>query len=82
MDISNEVKTQVITQEIVTYENTRYLLSIRHRVNKKIGSTPEQLKVLEDEMVKIEMALDELKAIQKELSQTRILTPAASNNGK
>jgi DNA repair exonuclease SbcCD ATPase subunit len=83
-DIPNEVKAQLLAQELATYENTRYLLSLRHRVNKKINAPAETLKAIEDELVKIEAALDELTAIQKELAsmQTRILAPVIHDNGK
>ena len=71
------VKVQLLNQEIATYENTRYILGIRYRVNKKIGNTAEQLKPLEDELVKIEQALEELKAIRAELVPEK-----AGANGK
>jgi hypothetical protein len=73
-DIPTDVKSQLIAQELQTFENTRYLLGIRHRVNKKINAPAEQLKAIEDELIRIEMALDELKAMQKELAsmQTKI----------
>lgn len=84
-DIPNETKTILLSQELATYENTKYLLGIRYRVNKKIGAAAETLKAIEDELVKIEMALEELKAIQSELTKhnPRILEPVAmSANGK
>ena len=76
-DINTAVKAQLLNQEISTYENTRYILGIRYRVNKKIGNTAEQLKPLEDELVKIEQALEELKAIRAELVPEK-----AGANGK
>ena len=76
-DINTAVKAQLLNQEIATYENTRYILGIRYRVNKKIGNTAEQLKPLEDELVKIEQALEELKAIRAELVPEK-----AGANGK
>jgi len=78
MDVSKEVKGQLIAQELQTYENTRYLLSLRHRVNKKINAPAETLKAIEDELVKIEMAMDELKIVQKELLKPAIV----KDNGK
>jgi len=76
-NIDTAVKVQLLNQEIATYENTRYILGIRYRVNKKIGNTAEQLKPLEDELVKIEQALEELKAIRAELVPEK-----AGANGK
>jgi len=76
-NIDIAVKVQLLNQEIATYENTRYILGIRYRVNKKIGNTAEQLKPLEDELVKIEQALEELKAIRAELAPEK-----AGANGK
>ena len=76
-NIDIAVKVQLLNQEIATYENTRYILGIRYRVNKKIGNTAEQLKPLEDELVKIEQALEELKAIRAELVPEK-----AGANGK
>lgn len=67
MNVSVEDKLLLIEQEIAMYERTSYILSVRHRVNKKIGSSAEQLKALEDEMAKIEQALDELGKLKKEL---------------
>ena len=61
------VKLAIIDSEIQMYHNTRYQLQLRHRVQKGIGGTPEQLKALEDELAKIESALDELEKIKREV---------------
>ena len=67
-EINKEIKLIIIEQEESAYENSKYQLSLRHRVQKAIGGTPEQLKSIEDEMAKIEQALDELDKIKGELN--------------
>jgi hypothetical protein len=69
-EISNEVKYQIINNEIALYKNTRYQQELRYRVGKRIGQTQEALKPIEDEIVKIEMAIDELEKALKELDMT------------
>ena len=66
-EISKEVKLIIIDQEKMGYENSKYQLSLRYRVQKAVGGTPEQLKSIEDEMARIEQALDELDKIKAEL---------------
>jgi len=67
MEIPNEVKLQLLNNEVVSHKQAVYVLSIRHRVNKKLGHTPEQLKALEEDIAKSEMAIDELEKVIKEL---------------
>lgn len=68
--VPNEVKWQLITNEMQMWRNTAYQLILRHKVNKKIGADPSVLKQIEDEMVKCEGALEvlqeELDTLQKE----------------
>ena len=59
---SPEVQRAIIQQEIAMYQNTRFQTEMRHRVSKKIGGTPEELKPLVDQLAKIEAALDVLQA--------------------
>lgn len=65
-EIEKEVKLKIIKSEIEMYRNTRYQLEIRHRVNKKLGNTEDQLKAIEKELENVEKALDELKEIEAE----------------
>lgn len=60
-EIPAEVKRALIEQEIILHKNTAYQLNLRHRVNKKLGATTEELKPLEDELIKHEQAIDILK---------------------
>lgn len=60
-EIPAEVKRVLIEQEIILHKNTAYQLNLRHRVNKKLGATTEELKPLEDELIKHEQAIDILK---------------------
>jgi hypothetical protein len=55
------VQRAIIQQEMQTYENTIYLLQLRHRVNVKLGSSPDILKSIEEELIKNERGLDILK---------------------
>ena len=66
-EIPNEIKIQIIRQEIAMYKNTCYQLEMRHRVNKKLGNTLEQLKGIEEELTKANIALDEYREIEKEI---------------
>lgn len=66
---AKEVKLQLIENEIKSFENGLYMLSVRHRVNKKLNNSSESLKALEDEMVKTEQAIDELRKMQAEVAQ-------------
>jgi len=66
-DVSNEVKKQIIDNEINTYRNTIYLLTIRYKVGKKIGQTDEQLEPIKNDMVRSEQALDELIKIRADI---------------
>jgi hypothetical protein len=61
--IPKAVKVALIDQEIASYRNGLYQMTLRYRVQKKIGGTPEALKTIEDDMVKIESAIDELQDI-------------------
>ncbi len=66
---TKEIKLQFLKQEIAGHQQAIYILSIRHRVNKKLGQTEEQLKPLADDIVKSEQAIDELEKIIKELEK-------------
>lgn len=61
-DVPQFVKHNIILQEIQMYKNTRYQLQLRHRVQKAIGGTADQLKAIEDELLNCEKALDLLKS--------------------
>ena len=67
-EIANEVKVIIVENEIALHKNSVYQLELRHRVNKKLGGTADELKQLTDEIVKHEAIIDllkeELKAIQ------------------
>lgn len=66
-DIPTPIKIQIIDQDIQMYLNTRYQAQLRYRVQRSIGGTPDQLKVITDELTKIEAALDELNKAKDEL---------------
>ena len=53
-----EIKKVLIENEIALHNNSAYQLSLRYRVNKKLGASGEELKALEDEMQKHEQAID------------------------
>lgn len=65
--IPEAVKIALIEQEVSIYQNTRYQLQLRHRVQKSIGGTEEQLKPIEDDLAKMERALDELEKMRREV---------------
>jgi phage shock protein A len=67
MDISTDVARIILEQEITTLKNTRYQLEVRHRVNKKVGTADSDLKVIVEQLEKIEKLIEgfeeELKAL-------------------
>ena len=65
MEIDQNIKIEILKQELTIYENTKYLLKIRYRVNKTLENT-EAMKATEDELVKIERAIEELNKILDE----------------
>ena len=58
---SNEVKAQIVRQEIVVYENTRYQFQLRHRVQQALGNE-DLCKTIVLELEKIERGIDLLEA--------------------
>lgn len=66
-DVPAMVKRGIISQEIMLYKNTRYQSQLRHRVQKAIGGSQDQLKAIEDELLKIEQAIDFLEQELKEV---------------
>jgi len=65
--ITKEAKIQLLKNEITMYENSLYVLEVRHRVAKKTGGDKEVLSNIEKEMTNAEFGLDELKVVLKEL---------------
>jgi hypothetical protein len=65
-EVTPEVKLAIIQQERQIWLNTREMMTIRYRVNKRIGNA-EQLKTTEKELENCETALDELDKIFTEL---------------
>ena len=67
-DVSNETKLTILQQERQMWLNTRELMTIRYRVNKRV----DDKKAMEDitkELTKIETALDELDKMFTELQK-------------
>lgn len=64
---TNEVKRLLIENEMNQHEQAAYVLGVRYRVSKKIGASPEELKPIEDALVKTEKMLDALKAELEQL---------------
>ena len=67
--MNTETQKAIVNNEIDLRNNTIYLLQIRHRVGKKLGNEPAQLKAWEDEIVQNELAIDELEKILLELDK-------------
>ena len=65
-EVTTEVKLALIAQERQMWLNTREMMTIRYRVNKRIGNA-EQLNATEKELENCETALDELDKIFTEL---------------
>ena len=62
--IPPEAQRAIIMQEIAGLQQAAYLVSMRYKVNKKLGATSEELKPIEDNLLKIELQIAEW---QKEL---------------
>lgn len=71
MEANVTVKKQIIENEINMVVNTIFQLEARHRVSKKVGDSPEALKIITDELVKLEMRLDEYNKIIAELDDDK-----------
>lgn len=67
MEPTKEIKLQLLVNELALHENSKYILSVRHRVSKTVKSSPEVLKQIEDELAQHEMAIDEINKLIKEL---------------
>jgi hypothetical protein len=65
-----EIRWNIASQDLQMWRNTRYQSELRLRVNRRIGSDPNVIKQLEDELIRIESAIDayqeELKALEAE----------------
>ena len=65
-EVTVETKKLLIQQERQMWMNTRELMTIRYRVNKRMGNE-EGMKSAEKELTNCETALDELEKILAEL---------------
>ena len=66
-DLTNEVKIQLLGNEIEQHKQARYVLEVRHTVNKKLGNS-EELKAIVKGLEITQMTINELEKIKKELS--------------
>lgn len=73
IEIPNEIKNVLLRNEISLHENSAWIVQIRYNVNKKLGVPAEELKLLVDEIVKHEQAIDLLK-----LELQKIKSPVSS----
>lgn len=62
-----EDKQVMIKQDLTMWINTRWLQTMRHRMQKRIGDLPALLKPIEDDLIRtekmIDMLTEELKTI-------------------
>ena len=63
-----QTKQAIIANEISLYQGSMYQAELRYKVNKKIGTSAEALKSIEDEMVKYQQAIDLLEEDLKVLN--------------
>lgn len=68
-DIANSIKRAIIEQELTMWRNSQYQLTIRHKVQQKLDNK-EQVKAVESELEKCEIAIDVLQAELKGLEKT------------
>ena len=69
-EVPTETKIQLIQQERQMWLNTREMMVIRHRVNKRLNN-PEAMKSCEKELENCETAIDELSKILAELQDNK-----------
>ena len=62
------VQKQILEQETAMWQQTRYRLTVRHRVNKKIGADESVLAALVQELEQCEKVLDALSSEMKALA--------------
>lgn len=66
LPLPKEIKLAILDQELNGLRQSEYLLEVRHRVNKKLGATPEELKVISDQLTKITLQIESYES-EKEL---------------
>lgn len=64
--LTNELKREIIEQEISQYKAQSYRLQLRHKVAEKLGKK-QQMELVEKDMVNVEAALDLLREEMKTL---------------
>ena len=69
-DLDKTTKLALIQNELAGNEQAKYILEVRHRVNKKLGNV-EANETVEKELVKIEGTIDELTKILKEEAESK-----------
>lgn len=69
-DIPISIKKQIVKQEMEQWEVTRYQLEVRHRVNKRIGSSADVMKSIETDLERCEKAIDALSDEMKLLDES------------
>lgn len=68
-EVPADVQIALVNQELQMHHNTIYILSVRHRVNKKLGNE-EAAKANVKEIEDHEKAVDELKIVLDESKQS------------
>jgi hypothetical protein len=64
----DKIKLALLLQEKANWENTRTILEIRYRVNKRLGNQ-EQMNAVQKDLENCEAALDELSKMELEMSK-------------
>lgn len=67
--VTPEQKRQIIQLEIDALEQAEWQLSLRHKVNKKLGATPDELKPIEDQLVKITSQIEVYNEEQEKINE-------------
>ena len=70
MALDKTTKLALIQNELAGNEQAKYVLELRHRVNKKLGNV-EANETVEKELVKIEGMIDELAKVLKEEAESK-----------
>ena len=66
-DLAPEVKLALLQREVVEWQQLRYTLEVRHRVNKRIGAPAEAMEPIAKDLERCEKALDALREMEAEL---------------
>lgn len=67
-DVPLEIRRMILEAEVADVKAARYRLTMRHRVNQRIGASDAELKNIETALERLERGLCEWEAVLAELN--------------